>query len=164
MRSAPKLNPEYVIDVNGNKKAVILSIEEYEELIEDLRDLAVVAERREEPVVLSAYHLDIVLHEGKFIFDDVPQYLVFEDVVAVSQHVPQTNDFMKVTNLLGKNRMVPSQAGQCFADDLKLTFNNQLQCTIFLKIMEGPAVAKGFDFLDGSQDVLAKLVGIMQHR
>ena len=51
MRSAPKLNPEYVIDVNGNKKAVILSIEEYEELIEDLRDLAVVAERREEPVV-----------------------------------------------------------------------------------------------------------------
>ncbi|MBW1869145.1 MAG: type II toxin-antitoxin system Phd/YefM family antitoxin [Deltaproteobacteria bacterium] len=51
MRSAPNLNPEYVIDVNGNKKAVILSIEEYEELIEDLRDLAVVAERREEPVV-----------------------------------------------------------------------------------------------------------------
>ena len=57
MRSAPKLNPEYVVDVNGNKKAVILSIEEYEELIEDLRDLAVVAERRKEPVVR---HQDVV--------------------------------------------------------------------------------------------------------
>jgi len=57
MRSVPKLNPEYVIDVNGNKKAVILSIEEYEELIEDLQDLAVVAERREEPVVR---HQDVV--------------------------------------------------------------------------------------------------------
>ena len=57
MHSVPKLNPECVIDVNGNKKAVILSIEEYDELIEDLRDLAVVAERREEPVVR---HQDVV--------------------------------------------------------------------------------------------------------
>jgi PHD/YefM family antitoxin component YafN of YafNO toxin-antitoxin module len=57
MRSAPKLKPEYVIDINGNKKAVILSIEEYEELIEDLRDLAVLAERREEPVIP---HADVV--------------------------------------------------------------------------------------------------------
>jgi len=57
MRSAPKLNPEYIIDVNGDKKAVVLSIEEYEELIEDLRDLAVLAERREEPVTP---HADVV--------------------------------------------------------------------------------------------------------
>ena len=57
MRSAPKLNPEYIIDVNGDKKAVVLSIEEYEELIEDLRDLAVLAERREEPVIP---HADVV--------------------------------------------------------------------------------------------------------
>jgi hypothetical protein len=57
MRSAPKLNPEYIIDVNGDKKAVILSIEEYEELIEDLWDLAVLAERREEPVIP---HADVV--------------------------------------------------------------------------------------------------------
>ena len=57
MRSAPKLNPEYIIDVNGDKKAVILSIEEYEELVEDLGDLAVLAERREEPVMA---HKDVV--------------------------------------------------------------------------------------------------------
>jgi len=54
MRFAQKLNPEYVIDVNGDKKAVILSIEEYEELIEDLQDLAVLAERREEPIIPHA--------------------------------------------------------------------------------------------------------------
>jgi len=54
MRSAQKLNPEYVIDVNGDKKAVILPIEEYEELIEDLQDLAVLAERREEPIMPHA--------------------------------------------------------------------------------------------------------------
>jgi PHD/YefM family antitoxin component YafN of YafNO toxin-antitoxin module len=57
MRSASKLNPEYVIDVNGAKKAVILSIEEYEGLLEDLQDLAVLAERREEPAIP---HADVV--------------------------------------------------------------------------------------------------------
>jgi len=57
MRSAPRLNPEYVIDVNGEKRAVILSIEEYDELIEDLQDLAVLAERRDEPTVS---HEDVV--------------------------------------------------------------------------------------------------------
>ena len=57
MRSVPRLNPEYVIDANGEKKAVILSIEEYDELMEDLQDLAVLAERREEP---NLSHADVV--------------------------------------------------------------------------------------------------------
>lgn len=39
---------QYVVDAEGNKKAVILSIERYEQLTEDLHDLAVVAERRDE--------------------------------------------------------------------------------------------------------------------
>ncbi len=43
--------PEYVTDGDGNKKAVIIPLAEYEELIEDLQDLAVVAERRGEPTV-----------------------------------------------------------------------------------------------------------------
>ena len=64
MRSAPKLNPEYVIDVNGNKKAVILSIEEYQELIEDMQDLAVVAERREEPVIPHADVMEELKRNG----------------------------------------------------------------------------------------------------
>lgn len=36
------------IDSKGNRTAVILSIKRYEQLLEDLHDLAGVAERREE--------------------------------------------------------------------------------------------------------------------
>jgi PHD/YefM family antitoxin component YafN of YafNO toxin-antitoxin module len=41
----------YVVDEKGERKAVIIPIEEYEKLIEDLHDLAVIAERRDEPTV-----------------------------------------------------------------------------------------------------------------
>jgi len=44
----------FVVDGKGEKTAVILPVEEYEHLLEDLHDLAVVAERREEePVSLE---------------------------------------------------------------------------------------------------------------
>lgn len=39
----------YVVDAKGKKKAVILSIERYRELLEDLEDLAVMASRDKEP-------------------------------------------------------------------------------------------------------------------
>ena len=39
---------QYVVDANGAKTAVILPIAQYEQLLEDLHDLAVVAERRSE--------------------------------------------------------------------------------------------------------------------
>lgn len=38
----------YITDASGNRTGVILSIERYEQLIEDLHDLAVIAERRNE--------------------------------------------------------------------------------------------------------------------
>ena len=57
MRPVPNITPEYITDSIGKKKAVILSIEQYEELLEDLEDLAVMAERREEPTVS---HKDVV--------------------------------------------------------------------------------------------------------
>ena len=41
---------EYVVK-NGKRKAVILPIEEYEELLEDLHDLAVIARRKNEPTI-----------------------------------------------------------------------------------------------------------------
>ena len=40
---------DYLVDEHGTKKAVIVPIEEYEELLEDLHDLAVISERRNEP-------------------------------------------------------------------------------------------------------------------
>jgi len=42
---------QYVVDSNGTKTAVILTIEQYEQLLEDLHDLAIVAERRSEPSI-----------------------------------------------------------------------------------------------------------------
>ncbi|TYQ28404.1 type II toxin-antitoxin system Phd/YefM family antitoxin [Pseudanabaena sp. UWO311] len=52
---APDLSQEqYIVDVNGNKTAVILSIELYEQMLEDIHDLAIVAERRSEPSISLA--------------------------------------------------------------------------------------------------------------
>ena len=42
---------QYIIDSKGNKKGVILSMERYEQMTEDLHDLAVVAERRNEQTI-----------------------------------------------------------------------------------------------------------------
>jgi PHD/YefM family antitoxin component YafN of YafNO toxin-antitoxin module len=39
---------QYVVDPKGKKTAVILSLKRYQELMEDLHNLAVVAERRKE--------------------------------------------------------------------------------------------------------------------
>jgi len=45
---------QFVVDPNGKKTAIILSLKRYEELMEDLHDLAVVAERRaERPISLD---------------------------------------------------------------------------------------------------------------
>jgi hypothetical protein len=42
---------QYIVDAEGKRKGVILSIERYEQLTEDLHDLAVVSERREEECI-----------------------------------------------------------------------------------------------------------------
>jgi len=39
-------HPQYITDDKGNKTAVILPVDAYSELLEDLADLAAVAERR----------------------------------------------------------------------------------------------------------------------
>ncbi len=45
------LHGKYIVDENGQKTDIILPINEYEELIEDLHDLAVIAERKDEPTI-----------------------------------------------------------------------------------------------------------------
>lgn len=42
--------PQYVVR-NGKRTAVILPIDEYEELLQDLDDLAVIARRKDEPTI-----------------------------------------------------------------------------------------------------------------
>jgi len=41
----------YVSDETGRRTGVLLSIEDYQRLLEDLEDLAAIAERRDEPTV-----------------------------------------------------------------------------------------------------------------
>ena len=50
------MNPhvQYLTNQKGRKQAVVLPIEEYERLLEDLDDLAVIAERRDEGTISHA--------------------------------------------------------------------------------------------------------------
>ncbi|MBV5305229.1 MAG: CopG family transcriptional regulator [Desulfobulbaceae bacterium] len=45
------LHPQYIVDAANQKHSVILQLAEFEALIEDLEDLAAVAERHEEPAI-----------------------------------------------------------------------------------------------------------------
>jgi hypothetical protein len=45
---------QYQTDAQGRRTAVVLPIAEYEQLLEDLHDLAVIAERRDEETVDEA--------------------------------------------------------------------------------------------------------------
>ena len=49
---SPKLkDQQFVVDRDGKKQAVIVPLKEYERLLEDLHDLAVVAERRDDETI-----------------------------------------------------------------------------------------------------------------
>jgi PHD/YefM family antitoxin component YafN of YafNO toxin-antitoxin module len=42
---------QYLTDDQGQRTAVVLPLSDYEKLMEDLEDLAVVAERRDDPTI-----------------------------------------------------------------------------------------------------------------
>ena len=44
-----KVAKSYIVDEDGRRAAIILPMDEYRELLEDLEDLATIAERRGEP-------------------------------------------------------------------------------------------------------------------
>ena len=46
-----KIQTQYLIDEQGQKTSVVIPVEEYEELLEDLHDLAVIAERKDETTI-----------------------------------------------------------------------------------------------------------------
>ena len=51
MMNVKELELQYVTDQSGAKTGVIVPIEEFEELMEDIEDLAAIAERRDEPTI-----------------------------------------------------------------------------------------------------------------
>ncbi len=42
---------KFLVDQQGKKTAVVIPIKQYEQMLEDLHDLAIVAARREEPTI-----------------------------------------------------------------------------------------------------------------
>jgi hypothetical protein len=57
MLAIEQLKLQYVTNEAGEKTAVILPIDQFQELIEDIEDLAAAAERRDEP---TTPHKDLV--------------------------------------------------------------------------------------------------------
>ena len=55
---------QYLTDDRGERTAVVLALPEYEKLLEDLADLAVVAERRDEPSVPHAQFVSELKRDG----------------------------------------------------------------------------------------------------
>ena len=51
MLNIKQLKPQYVTDESGEKTAVILPILEFQELMADIEDVAIAAERREESTI-----------------------------------------------------------------------------------------------------------------
>lgn len=45
------MDTQFIVDESGIKKAIILPMEDYEELLEDIHDLAVIAERKDESTI-----------------------------------------------------------------------------------------------------------------
>lgn len=46
-----KTQPQYITNAAGEKISVVLSLDDYEEMLADLEDLAAIAERKDEPSV-----------------------------------------------------------------------------------------------------------------
>jgi len=63
-RTIRELQAQYITDENGKKTAVILPIAEFEELLEDLEDLAVLLERRDEPTIPFDEVVAKLKHDG----------------------------------------------------------------------------------------------------
>ncbi|MFQ3168230.1 MAG: PHD/YefM family antitoxin component YafN of YafNO toxin-antitoxin module [Limisphaerales bacterium] len=55
---------QFVTDEDGNKTAVVLPIAEYEQLMEDMQDLAAIADRRDEPTTKHEQFVNELKQDG----------------------------------------------------------------------------------------------------
>ena len=58
------MSTQYVTDGTGRKTAVLLPIEQYEKLLEDLEGLAAIAERRNEPTISHEELIEELKRDG----------------------------------------------------------------------------------------------------
>ncbi|MGJ8634067.1 MAG: hypothetical protein ACSHX7_09110 [Luteolibacter sp.] len=59
-----KLAPRYVTDETGARTEVILSIKDYEALLEDLADLGAIADRKAEPTISHSDFVEELKKDG----------------------------------------------------------------------------------------------------
>ena len=59
-----KLHLQYITDETGEKTSVIVPLAEFQELVEDIEDLATVAERREEPTISHEELVTMLKRDG----------------------------------------------------------------------------------------------------
>jgi hypothetical protein len=57
-------NAQFLTDETGKRTAVLLPISDYEKLLEDLEDLAAIAERRKEPTIPHEQFLEEMMRDG----------------------------------------------------------------------------------------------------
>ena len=60
-----KIHEDFIIDSKGKRKAVILPYRKYEDLLEDLADLAVIAERRKDKTIAHKDFLAELKQDGR---------------------------------------------------------------------------------------------------
>lgn len=60
-----ELKVQYITNDEGQRSAVVIPIEQFNQLLEDLADLAVIAERRDEPTISHA-QLKTILSGHRF--------------------------------------------------------------------------------------------------
>jgi len=58
------LHPQYITDASGHKLSVVLPVDEFEQILEDLEDLAVVAERRDEESISHEAFVEELKRDG----------------------------------------------------------------------------------------------------
>lgn len=58
------LRTQYITDESGERVSVILPMVDFKALIEDIEDLAAVAERRDEPTISHQHLLDELKQDG----------------------------------------------------------------------------------------------------
>ena len=64
MLNMTNLDVQYITDEGGQKKAVIMSIERFYQLLEDINDLAIMAERKDEPTISHQQVHNILKADG----------------------------------------------------------------------------------------------------
>ena len=82
--SATELHPQYIKDDEGKESFVVLPVTEYEELLEDLDDLAAIAESRQEPT-MSLDELKTKLGQDGLLIPVVPASYGVRNGASVSE-------------------------------------------------------------------------------